>query len=84
MRSEPSRSELLQPERADKSKYDSISLTGELLATSDIEVNGQREKWYDRQVNLTKTSGVHDVIIRFVHPQQASGLMNLDSIYLQR
>ncbi len=57
---------------------------GELLATADIEVNGQWEQWYDRQITLTKTPGTHDVIIRFVHPQQAGGLMNLDSIHFQR
>ena len=57
---------------------------GELLATADIEVNGQWEQWYDRHVDLTKTSGHHDVIIRFVHPQLAGGLMNLDSIHFQR
>jgi cytochrome c len=57
---------------------------GELLATADIEVNGQWEQWYERQVDLTKTSGRHDVIIRFVHPQQVGGLMNLDSIYFHR
>ncbi len=57
---------------------------GELLAAADIEVNGQWEQWYDRHVDLKKASGRHDVIIRFVHPQQASGLMNLDSIHFQR
>ena len=57
---------------------------GELLATTEIDVNGQWEQFYDRHVDLPKTTGCHDVIIRFVHPQQAGGLMNLDSIHFQR
>jgi cytochrome c len=57
---------------------------GELLATADIEVNGQWEQWYDRDAELKKTTDRHDVIIRFVHPQQAGGLMNLDSVYFRR
>jgi hypothetical protein len=28
------------------------------------------------QVTLTKSTGAHDVLIRFVHPQQAGGLVN--------
>ena len=57
---------------------------GTLLATTEIEVNGQWEQFYDRHVELKKADGRHDVIMRFVHPQQAGGLMNLDSIHFQR
>lgn len=54
---------------------------GRLLATADIAVNGQWEKFYERTVDLPAVSGRHDVIVRFTHPQNASGLMNLDSIF---
>ena len=57
---------------------------GELLATTDVAVNGQWEQFYERKVELTKTAGRHDVIIHFVHPNKAGGLMNLDSIQFQR
>ncbi len=57
---------------------------GELLATTDVEVNGQWEQFYERRVELMKTAGRHDVIIRFVHPNRAGGLMNLDSVLFQR
>ncbi len=56
---------------------------GALLASTEIEVNGQWEQFYDRIVELPETQGRHDVIVRFVHPQQAGGLMNLDSIHFQ-
>lgn len=57
---------------------------GQLLATTDVEVNGQWEQFYARKVELTKASGRHDLIIRFVHPNKAGGLMNLDSVQFQR
>jgi cytochrome c len=57
---------------------------GELLATADVEVNGNWEQFYDRKVALKKSSGRHDVIVRFIHPQQAAGLMNLDSVHFHR
>ena len=57
---------------------------GALLATTEVEVNGQWEEFYDRKVQLMKASGRHDVIIRFVHPGKAGGLMNLDSGEFQR
>ncbi len=53
---------------------------GPLLASTEIEVNGQWEQFYDRTVDLPETDGRHDVVIRFVHPNQAGGLMNLDFI----
>ncbi len=53
---------------------------GPLLASTEIVVNGEWEKFYDREVELVPTSGRHDVIIRFTHPNQAGGLMNLDAI----
>jgi hypothetical protein len=49
-----------------------------------VEVNGQWEQFYARRVELMKTASRHDVIIRFVHPNKASGLMNLDSVQFQR
>ena len=57
---------------------------GELIASTDVEVNGQWEEFYDRKVELKYTSGRHDVIIQFVHPQKAGGLMNVDSIQFGR
>jgi cytochrome c len=53
---------------------------GPLLASTEIEVNGQWEQFYDRTVDLPETNGRHDLVVRFVHPQKAGGLMNLDSI----
>jgi cytochrome c len=57
---------------------------GELLATVPVEVNGAWEKWYERTVELPETQGRHDLYVRFVHPNKASGLMNLDSIEFLR
>lgn len=55
---------------------------GPLLATVPVEVNGQWESFYERTVELpTAPSTHHDLIIRFTHPNQASGLMNLDWIH---
>lgn len=56
---------------------------GPLLATVPVEVNGQWEKFYDREVDLPATQGRHDLIVRFTHPGNASGLMNLDSVHFQ-
>ena len=56
---------------------------GQLLATTEIEVNGQWEQFYDRTVELPEIEGRRDVIVRFTHPQQAGGLMNLDSVNFQ-
>lgn len=57
---------------------------GELLATVPVEVNGSWDKWYERTAELPETHGRHDLIIRFVHPNNAGGLMNLDSINFQK
>ena len=59
------------------------ALDGELLATAPVEVNGNWEQFYDRTVDIPETKGRHDLYLRFVHEQQASGLMNLDSIHFQ-
>ena len=56
---------------------------GALLASTEIEVNGQWEQFYDRTVELPATEGRHDMIVRFVHAKQAGGLMNLDSVNFQ-
>jgi cytochrome c len=65
---------------------------GPLMATVDVEVNGNWEEFYERTVELKKTvsssdntgpikiTGHHDLIILFTHPNRASGLMNLDAI----
>lgn len=57
---------------------------GPLIATAPIEVNGNWEAWYDRDVEIAATKGRHDLFVRFVNAQRQSGLMNLDSIYFQR
>jgi cytochrome c len=54
---------------------------GLLLATTPVEVNGQWEQFYQRVVELPATQGRHDLIVRFVHPGNASGLMNLDWLH---
>ncbi|MFM7073587.1 MAG: PQQ-dependent sugar dehydrogenase, partial [Planctomycetota bacterium] len=56
---------------------------GPLLATVPVEVNGHWEKFYERVVELPPTSGRHDLVVRFTHPGNASGLMNLDSLHFQ-
>ena len=56
---------------------------GDLLATVPIEVNGAWEVWYEKTIEIPATKGRHDVWIRFIHPQNAGGLMNLDSILFQ-
>lgn len=53
---------------------------GPLLATVPVEVNGQWEDFYDRSATWTPVTGRHDVFVRFIHPQQAGGMMNLDSL----
>ncbi|MCA9038080.1 MAG: carbohydrate-binding protein, partial [Planctomycetaceae bacterium] len=57
---------------------------GPLLATVDVEVNGNWEEFYERTVEIdhqdTSISGRHDLIIVFTHPEKAGGLMNLDAI----
>lgn len=65
---------------------------GTLLATIDVEVNGQWEEFYERTVSLNSSrpaetgapgdaiSGHHDLVVVFTHPKKAGGLMNLDSV----
>lgn len=53
---------------------------GKLLGKADIEVNGQWEQFYDKWIELPAERERGDVYVVFVHPQGASGLMNLDSI----
>jgi cytochrome c len=53
---------------------------GELMAEVPVEVNGQWEQFYERTVSAGERSGRRDLFIRFTHPQQAGGLMNLDAI----
>lgn len=54
---------------------------GPLLATVPVEVNGQWEKFYQKTVEIPPTKGRRDVLVRFTHPNQASGLMNLDWLH---
>ncbi|MFN9717905.1 MAG: PQQ-dependent sugar dehydrogenase [Planctomycetota bacterium] len=53
---------------------------GEILASTEIVVNGDWEKFEDYLAEFTPISGRHDIVIRFTHPNHAGGLMNLDSI----
>ena len=53
---------------------------GPLLATVPVEVNGQWEEFYERSATWARVAGRHDVYLRFTHPQQAGGMMNLDSL----
>ena len=54
---------------------------GSLLASTEVEVNGQWEQFYERTIDLMPAEGRHDLIVRFTHPNQAGGLMNLDSVH---
>ncbi len=54
---------------------------GPLLAAVPVEVNGHWEKFYERVVDLPPTGGRHDLVVRFTHPGNASGLMNLDALH---
>jgi len=54
---------------------------GPLLASTEVEVNGNWEKFYEKSVEIPATMGRHDLYIRFVNPKNKGGLMNLDSIY---
>lgn len=54
---------------------------GPLLATADVEVNGEWEKFYERTVDVPETKGRHDLYFRFVNEKNQGGLMNLDSVY---
>jgi len=55
------------------------AVDGPLLATVPVEVNGQWETFYERSATWAPVNGRHDVFLRFSHPQQAGGMMNLDS-----
>ena len=57
------------------------AVDGPLLATVPVEVNGQWEQFYERSATWTPVAGRHDVYVRFLHPQQAGGMMNLDSLH---
>ncbi|HEY0985160.1 PQQ-dependent sugar dehydrogenase [Schlesneria sp.] len=57
---------------------------GPLLAATDVEVNGDWERWYNRTVPIQGPEGSHDLYVLFVHPAKAGGLMNLDSIRFER
>ncbi len=56
------------------------SAEGELVAEVPVEVNGQWEQFYERTVDVGNRVGRRDLFIRFTHPGQAGGLMNLDAI----
>lgn len=68
------------------------SADGPLLATIDVEVNGNWEEFYERSCDLNKNvsaaaggqsegiSGQHDLFVVFTNPDKASGLLNLDAL----
>ena len=60
------------------------SQDGKLLGAATIEVNGQWEQFYDKWIELPAERERCDLYIVFVHPQRASGLMNLDSITFEK
>jgi cytochrome c len=53
---------------------------GELLGQVPVEVNGNWEQFYERVLPMPAQTGRDHVCIRFTHPGQASGLMNLDLV----
>jgi cytochrome c len=55
-----------------------------VLAQVPVEVNGQWEPFYERSVGLPPTSGWHDVVVRFTHPQQVGGLLDIDTVSFDR
>jgi hypothetical protein len=60
------------------------SADGAVLAQVPVEVIGQWEPFYERSVGLPPTSGWHDVVVRFTHPQQAGGLLDIDTVSFDR
>lgn len=57
------------------------SPAGQLLAEVPVEVNGNWEQFYERIVRIPAQTGRDHICIRFTHPAQAGGLMNLDLIH---
>ncbi len=60
------------------------SRDGKLIGQATIEVNGQWEQFYDKRIDLPADRERCDLYIVFVHPQNAGGLMNLDSITFEK
>jgi len=57
------------------------SADGPLLGRVDVEVNGNWEEFYERDCELAEVAEAADLFVVFTNPQNASGLMNLDSLY---
>lgn len=57
---------------------------GELFGQVPVEVNGSWEQFYERILPLPKQTDRADVCIRFTHPGNAGGLMNLDLVEFRR
>lgn len=60
------------------------SYDGKVIGKTSIEVNGQWEQFYDKWIELPADRERGDLYVVFVHPQGASGLMNLDSITFEK
>lgn len=60
------------------------SYDGKVIGKASIEVNGQWEQFYDKRIELPADRERGDLYVVFVHPQGASGLMNLDSITFEK
>jgi cytochrome c len=51
---------------------------GELLGIVPVEVNGNWEQFYERVLQIPPQTGRDHICVRFTHPGNAGGLMNLD------
>ena len=60
------------------------SKEGKLLVSVPIEVNGQWEGWYEKEVALPAGMERGDLVVVFVNKNKASGLMNLDSLRFEK
>ena len=56
------------------------STTGPLLGSTDVEVNGDWEGWYTREVVMPELTGHDSLYLVFLNEKQQGGLMNLDSV----
>ncbi len=57
---------------------------GKLIASVPVEVNGQWEQFYEKSVDIPAGTSRADLFVVFVNAQNASGLMNLDSLTFEK
>jgi hypothetical protein len=64
---------------------------GPLLGQVQVEVNGSWDQWYDCSADLQipenfseNDDASHDLVLRFVNADRPGGLMNVDTIRLEK